>query len=80
MKIRPELRSASDATIEDAVAHADPMALRGLLYQLTGDESIAATEVVLVRAGNAEAMALAPHEVANLQAEAARFLKGKSVV
>ncbi|WP_433286075.1 flavin-containing monooxygenase [Pseudonocardia sp. CA-142604] len=75
MTIRPELRSASDATIDDAVTHADPMALRGLLYQLTGDESIAATEVELVRAGNVEVMALAPHEVANLQAKAARFVK-----
>jgi len=32
---RPELLEASDETIDDAVAYADPMALRGLLYQLT---------------------------------------------
>ena len=34
-----ELRSASDAEIDDAMHYASPMVLRGLLYQLTGDES-----------------------------------------
>ena len=43
MSSRPELRAASDAVIEDAIAHADPMVLRGLLYQLTGDPEVAAT-------------------------------------
>ena len=42
---RPELRAADDAVIEDAIAHADPMVLRGLLYQLTGDPEVAATGV-----------------------------------
>ena len=42
---RTELLEASDATIEDAVQYANPMALRGLLYQLTGDERVAATRV-----------------------------------
>jgi 4-hydroxyacetophenone monooxygenase len=37
-----ELLDASDATIDDAVQHADPMVLRGLLHQLTGDEEVAA--------------------------------------
>ena len=37
---RPELRAADDAVIEDAIAHADPMVLRGLLYQLTGDPEV----------------------------------------
>ena len=40
MNERFELLSASDETIDDAVKYADPMVLRGLLYQLTGDESI----------------------------------------
>ena len=40
MAKRPELLEASDATIEDAVEHADPLVLRGLLYQLTGDEGL----------------------------------------
>jgi hypothetical protein len=45
---RPELRAADDAVIEDAIAHADPMVLRGLLYQLTGDPEVAATGVKTV--------------------------------
>src|SRR3978361_2442018 len=48
---RPELRAADDAVIEDAIAHADPMVLRGLLYQLTGDPEVAATGVKTVLAG-----------------------------
>jgi 4-hydroxyacetophenone monooxygenase len=39
--VREELLAASDEVIEDAVAHADLQALRGLLYQLTGDEQVA---------------------------------------
>ena len=39
---RRELIEASDAVIDDAVTFADPMTLRGLLYQLTGDEVAAA--------------------------------------
>jgi hypothetical protein len=30
------LQAADDAVIEDAIAYADPMVLRGLVYQLTG--------------------------------------------
>lgn len=37
-----ELATASDTTIEDAVRHADPAVLRGLLYQLTGDSDVLA--------------------------------------
>jgi 4-hydroxyacetophenone monooxygenase len=37
----PELLAESDETIDEAVRHADPMVLRGLVYQLTGDESLA---------------------------------------
>jgi 4-hydroxyacetophenone monooxygenase len=40
---RPELLEATDEMIEDAVRYADPMVLRGLLYQLTGDEAVAST-------------------------------------
>ena len=42
---RPELLEATDEMIDDAVRYADPMVLRGLLYQLTGDEEVAATTV-----------------------------------
>jgi len=41
--ISAELRAATDEQIEAAVAASDPMVLRGLLYQLTGDEEVAAT-------------------------------------
>ena len=39
-QVRHELLDANDATIDDAVRYADPMVLRGLLYQLTGDEEL----------------------------------------
>ena len=39
MNEQNELLSASDAEIDDAMQYASPMVLRGLLYQLTGDES-----------------------------------------
>ena len=39
--MREELLAASDEVIEDAVLHADLLALRGLLYQLTGDDEVA---------------------------------------
>ena len=54
---RPELRAADDAVIEDAIAHADPMVLRGLIYQLTGDPEVAQTGVRRVQAGFAQAVA-----------------------
>lgn len=42
---RDELLQATDADILDAVEHADPMVLRGLLFQLTADPDVAATKV-----------------------------------
>jgi 4-hydroxyacetophenone monooxygenase len=42
---RDELLRATDADILDAVEHADPMVLRGLLFQLTADPDVAATKV-----------------------------------
>src|SRR3954462_11614308 len=73
---RPELRAADDAAIEDAIAHADPMVLRGLLYQLTGDPEVAATGVKTVQAGFAEAVAPASEaDVALLRRKGVEFLK-----
>src|SRR5262245_12533811 len=46
-ELNTELLDATDAVIEDAVEYADPMILRGLLYQLTGDEEVAATHAGL---------------------------------
>src|ERR1700685_1491152 len=73
---RPELLEASDETIEDAVKYADPMVLRGLVYQLTGDESLADTKLERVEAGFLTMnMVVEPDEVARIQAKAADFLE-----
>jgi 4-hydroxyacetophenone monooxygenase len=42
MTTNQELLSATDEQIDDAMKYASPMVLRGLLYQLTGDESVIA--------------------------------------
>src|SRR5436309_13776188 len=89
MSEKSELLNAIDELIDDAVKYADPMVLRGLLYQLTGDESIAATQATLAdirhsEAGNAskelaivqsKADVTDPAQVAMIQAKAAAFLK-----
>jgi 4-hydroxyacetophenone monooxygenase len=41
MKPAYELLTATDAQIREAVAYADPLTLRGTLYHLTGDDSLA---------------------------------------
>ena len=53
--VREELLAASDEVIEDAVLHADPFVLRGLLFQLTGDEEVARAHVADVGRGMAPA-------------------------
>jgi hypothetical protein len=76
LAIRPELLEASDQEIDDAVLCADPMVLRGLLFQITGDESIAATETVPSSYGFLTAKSVAgPADAAVLQSKAAGFLK-----
>ena len=73
---RAELRDASDALIDDAIAHADPMVLRGLLYQLTGDPEVAATGMKMVLAGYFDVAAPATEaDVALLRRKGAEFLK-----
>ena len=73
--VRQELLDASDEAIEDAVKYADPMALRGLLFQLTGDEQVAATTLKTVRVGFFEsAMVATDEEVALLREKAVEFL------
>ncbi|MBN8899516.1 MAG: hypothetical protein J0H57_00645, partial [Rhodospirillales bacterium] len=73
---RQELRNADDATIEDAIAYADPMVLRGLLYQLTGDPEVAATGTKTVQTGYFEVAAAATEQdVALLRRKGAAFLK-----
>jgi len=76
MTVRQELLDATDETIEDAVRFADPMILRGLLYQLTGDETVAATPVKTRVLGLVEAKVLANASDADLlQSKAAELLK-----
>jgi 4-hydroxyacetophenone monooxygenase len=74
--IRHELLEASDELIDDAVQYADPMVLRGLIYQLTGDPEIADTEVTMVARSTIPMPAPANPEVAELlRRKAAEFLK-----
>jgi len=71
-----ELLEATDEQIDDAIDHADPMVLRGLLYQLTGDESIAAIESTRNLRGYAEFPVLAREEDEELlRRRASEFLK-----
>jgi 4-hydroxyacetophenone monooxygenase len=73
---RPELQAADDATIQDAIAHADPMVLRGLVYQLTGDPEVAATGVRAIQAGFVETVIPASEaDTALLRRKGADFLK-----
>ena len=74
---RIELLAASDEVIEDAVAHADPMVLRGLLYQLTGDAELKAMELKWTWASAFAASAEPATEagVAMLRRKAAEYLK-----
>ena len=67
------LLAASDEVIEDAVLHADPFVLRGLLFQLTGDEEVARAHVAEVPRGMAPAAG--DDDTALLQRKAAEFLK-----
>ncbi|MVZ99086.1 NAD(P)-binding protein [Actinomadura sp. LD22] len=74
---RAELLEATDEQITDAVGYADPMALRGLVYQLTGDESVAATKVGPAAGyvgGDLSVEVTDPDDVALLRAKAAEFL------
>jgi 4-hydroxyacetophenone monooxygenase len=77
---RAELWAADDAAIEDAVAFADPMVLRGLVYQLTGDPEVAQTGVRPVQAGFAQVAAPAGEaDVALLRGKGAGFLHRRAV-
>jgi 4-hydroxyacetophenone monooxygenase len=71
-----ELLEATRAEIEAAVAQAEPMVLRGLLYQLTGDEEVAATRIEVDPTGFQTAMKVASDEdVAMLRRKAVDFLE-----
>jgi len=74
---RQELLDASDEAIDDAANFLDPIVLRGLLYQLTGDASVAAIPHVMVPMGfRGELPGITdPVHIAFLRAKAAAFLK-----
>lgn len=74
---RPELLSASDQQIEDAVQFADPMVLRAILYQLTGDPEVSRMETKTILRGYYEGVIPAHDEdTALLRRKAVAFLKG----
>ena len=73
--VRSELLEASTEQIELAVEQAEPMVLRGLLYQLTGDEEVAGTHIEIDPTGFQTAMKVARDEdVALLRRKAIEFL------
>src|SRR5947208_901732 len=76
MGVRQELISASDETIDEAVEHAEPLVLRGLLYLLTQDEDLPAMRPAgnLGRYSGGSGMA-DEADVLRLRAKAATFLK-----
>src|SRR6185312_9545764 len=75
--LRPELLEASDEQIDDALEYADPMVMRGLLYQLTGDEDLAAVRVTTVQTSvGSDVVAIAnADDVVAIRAKAAALLK-----
>jgi len=73
---RYELIGASDEEIDEAIGFADPMVLRGLLYQLTGDQAILETKLAPARVGIFESFCVPdPDEVACLREKASNLLK-----
>lgn len=75
--VHKELLEASDAVIEDAVRYADPLVLRGLVYQLTGDESLASgVQVETVVSGFRSKQVIGdPEDLALIRGRTADFLK-----
>lgn len=72
-----ELLEASDATIADAVAHADPLVLRGLVYQLTGDSDLLDVELTTMVLSGYRKLPFVkdPADVERIRAAAAAFLR-----
>ena len=76
MKLSAELAKATDAEIAAAIAQADPLILRGLIYQLTGDEDLAQMQMERVEFGYSHMDRIANAEdVAKVQRKAVAFLK-----
>jgi 4-hydroxyacetophenone monooxygenase len=81
MNAEKELLSATDAVIDDAMLYADPMVLRGLLYQLTGDAGVRATRAAAMpstgaySAGSGVQVVSGEADIGLLRTRAAAFLK-----
>ena len=81
MTMREELLSATDEVIDDAMLYTDPMVLRGLLYQLTGDAEVRTTRAAAMPSTGAYSAAGGVQVVSDeehirlLRAKAAEFLK-----
>ena len=76
MSNRPELLEHTDQQIDGTVAYADPMVVRGLLYQLTRDESLFEIKTKLSNVGLVDVHTLAERgDAAGLRAKAAAYLK-----
>ena len=76
-EVRQELLAATDEQIADAIQYANPMVLRGLLYQLTGDESLAEMKVVTRMHRGSEGQVLADRaDAETIRAKAIEFLIG----
>jgi cation diffusion facilitator CzcD-associated flavoprotein CzcO len=78
---RAELLDATDEQIEDAVGYADPMALRGLLYLLTGNDKVSRVPTLSAPLAGGfsfiEAHSVPDHaDVEWLRSQAVEFLKG----
>ena len=76
MRITSELAHASDERLIDCINHADPLILRGLVYQVTGDEELAAMPIETVPFGYSSMDKLV-HEadVARVRAKALAWLQ-----
>jgi cation diffusion facilitator CzcD-associated flavoprotein CzcO len=73
---QPELLAATDQTIDDAVQYADPLALRGLVYQLTADPDLLPVEVETENFGISESVTVRNEaDAAMIRAKAAAYLK-----
>ncbi len=72
-----ELLHASDEAIDDAVAHGDPLTLRGLIHQLTGDQDLLDIEVGrMVIGGQRDVYYVQdPDSLARIRTAAAAFLR-----
>jgi len=77
LQITSELAHASDERLIDCINHADPLILRGLVYQVTGDEELAAMPIETVAFGYSSMDKLV-HEadVARVRAKALAWLQG----